>query len=246
MIFYLGTHMVNHAKEFEYSFISINRLRNRKSDFSVNKWILDSGAFTEISAWGKFRTSVHQYANEIERWSKCGQFELAVTQDYMCEPFIVKKTGLSVTEHQRLTIQRYDELSCLISETIILPVLQGYQVEDYLTHLEMWGDRLWYARRIGVGSVCKRNTNILAITRILDAIKTKRPDLRLHGFGLKTTALRDSFISSLLFSADSMAWSYAARKNVQNANGLNEAKKFYMNITSIKNNPSQMLLSLSR
>lgn len=30
-------------------FVSVNRLRNRKSDFRVRDWIMDSGAFTTIA-----------------------------------------------------------------------------------------------------------------------------------------------------------------------------------------------------
>jgi hypothetical protein len=45
--------------------ISINRLRNRKSDFAVNNWLLDSGAFTEFSRFGHYRHSVQEYAECI-------------------------------------------------------------------------------------------------------------------------------------------------------------------------------------
>jgi hypothetical protein len=47
------------------------------------------------------------------------------------------------------------------------------------------------------------------------AIKNERPDLRLHGFGLKTTALADPLVRSMLWSADSMAWSFAAAASAQ-------------------------------
>ena len=35
--------------------VSVNTLRKRKSDFLVEDWILDSGAFTEISKYGYYR-----------------------------------------------------------------------------------------------------------------------------------------------------------------------------------------------
>jgi hypothetical protein len=79
---------------------------------------------------------------------------------------------------------------------------------------------------VGVGSVCKRNTNIMAIWMVLDAIKDVRPDLRLHGFGLKKTSLQEPIIRDLLYSADSMAWSFAARREGRNANDWREAKAF--------------------
>ena len=241
MIFYLGTHMINHAQYFNYSFISINRLRRRKSDYPVNNWILDSGAFTEISQYGYFRYPISEYARQINRWSKCGNLEAAVTQDYMCEPFILAKTGQSVIAHQQYTIQRYDELVRLTS-TFVMPVLQGYQPDEYVRHIVMYGDRLTHGMRVGVGSVCKRNKDPKAIIAVLKAIKRVRPDLRLHGFGLKLTALADCYINSMLYSADSMAWSYHSRRCGGNANGLSEAVEFYNRINTIKGSKANQLV----
>jgi hypothetical protein len=227
--FYIGMHLPYLAHNFKYSFISVNVLRKRKSDFIVNNWIMDSGAFTEISTYGRYRHSPLEYANLIERWSVCGNLELAVAQDYMCEPFILNKTGLSVAEHQRLTIERY---IALINMTPfpIMPVLQGYAPADYLRHIEAYGDLLSNGMRVGVGSVCKRNSRPSEIVAVLEPIKKLRPDLKLHGFGLKTTALTNNYIASLIFSADSMAWSYAARRQHHNPNGLQEARNFEQRI----------------
>src|SRR5208282_4648239 len=49
--------------------------------------------------------------------------------------------------------------------------------------------RLKQGAWVGVGSVCKRNSNPDAIEDVLLAIKQERPDLLLHGFGLKIQAL---------------------------------------------------------
>jgi hypothetical protein len=232
MKFYLGTHMVNHAQEFKHTFISANRLWTRKSHFKVNNWIMDSGAFTEVSKFGKFRHSVEEYAGLINRFKGCGNFECAVTQDMMCEPFILDKTGLSVKDHQRLTTERYSQLRWL-AFVYVMPVLQGYEKQDYLNHLDMYGNLITTGGRVGVGSVCKRNRNTGEIEGILKAIKDKRPDLKLHGFGLKITALRNDMIRSLLYSADSMAWAFHAWKNGGNSNGLEEAQAFNNQINTM-------------
>lgn len=193
----------------------------------VREWIMDSGAFTEISTHGHYRSSVAEYARQINRWAFPGSGLIAaVAQDWMCEPHIIRRTGLSVEEHQRLTIERYDALLPLVRGVYVIPVLQGYAVSDYLRHLEMYGDRLARSAYVGVGSVCKRNTEIGSVEAILTAIKDARPDLRLHGFGLKLTALSSSAVRSLLESADSMAWSFHARKNGRSANDWREAMAF--------------------
>ena len=46
---------------------------------------------------------------------------------------------------------------------------------------------------------------------------------RLHGFGAKLTALQSQEVRGLLHSADSMAWSFAARKAGRDANSWREA-----------------------
>jgi hypothetical protein len=74
--------------------------------------------------------------------------------------------------------------------------------------------------------VCKRNAEPIAVAAVLRAIKGVRPDLRLHGFGVKTTSLRALGVRELLYSADSMAWSLAARKQGRDANDWREALAF--------------------
>lgn len=225
MRFFTGLHQPSDAKHFDSAFVSVNRLRTRKGPFEVGEWIMDSGAFTEISSHGCYRSSVDDYAAEIRRWAKNGTLLAAVTQDWMCEPFIIEKTGLSVAVHQRLTVERYDALCALDTGGIyIMPVLQGYAPEDYVAHLRLYGDRLAQGAWVGVGSVCKRNGDPRAIEAVLLAINRARPDLQLHGFGLKTTALASGLVRELLHSADSMAWSFAARKAGLNGNDWRLAK----------------------
>jgi hypothetical protein len=243
MRFYVGLHQPSDARRFDCAFVSVNRIRGRKKPIGAGAWIMDSGAFTEIATYGRYRSSVAEYAAEINRWADDHALVAAVAQDYMCEPFILAKTGLSVEEHQRLTIERYDALVALVDPRVyVMPVLQGYTITDYLHHLEMYGDRLKRGAYVGVGSVCKRNTDVGQIERILTAIKRARPDLRLHGFGLKTTALSSWVVWDLLYSADSMAWSFAARRQGRNANDWREAKAF---IDRIKVRPTQLSMDFA-
>lgn len=245
MIFYTGTHKVNHAKDLDRAFLSVSILRNRRSDFVAHDWIMDSGAFTEVSTYGRYRNDPDEYAQQIERWKTCGNLQIAVCQDYMCEPWIIEKTGLTVSDHQRLTIERYDALLTMTTVSI-MPVLQGYQVEEYLAHLNMYGERLADGAWVGVGSICKRNSRPVVIRRILGAIAHQRPDLRLHGFGLKLTALADAKVTDLLYSADSMAWSWAARYEGRDANAVSEAIAYTERVLAIAGTkPSQLEIGLS-
>lgn len=226
MRFFVGLHQPSDAKHFDSSFISVGRLRNRKGPFQVGDWIMDSQAFSTILRYGGYPFPVQEYADQIRRWKSNGNLLAAVTQDYMCEPSMLKITGLTITEHQRLTIERYDDLLKCDTGVYIIPVLQGYAPEDYVSHIRQYGDRLAYGAWVGVGSVCKRNGDPRAILAVLAAIKRERPDLRLHGFGLKTTALANGMIRSMLYTADSMAWSFAARRAKTGANDWRNAARF--------------------
>lgn len=234
MNFYVGLHQVSDCKHFGRSFVSVNRLVKRKSDFVVNDWIMDSGAFSQIYNKGE-HMPVEEYASLINRWKTCGNLIAAVSQDYMCESFILKKTGMTVHQHQELTIERYKALKSL-TDVYILPVLQGYEPDEYAEHVRMYGDLLPYGAYVGVGSVCKRNAKPLSALAVFEAIKNIRPDLRLHGFGLKLTALQDARIFALLESSDSMAWSFAARYEGRNANDWREARDYENKILAIQKN----------
>lgn len=241
MIFFVGLHQPADAQRVSFpAFISVNRIRERVSDFIVEDWIMDGAGFTELSEYGGYRHGVDEYAQQVNRWATCGNLRAAVSQDYMCEPMMVKKTGLSVEEHQKRTIQRYMALRAMTPH-YIMPVIQGFTREEYLSHVDQYRGLLEPEAWVGVGSVCKRNKNPAVIEDILGAIKQRRPDLRLHGFGLKTTALVNADICDLLYSADSMAWSYAARKQGRNANDWREAEKF---AKGIMDRPKQCSLRL--
>jgi hypothetical protein len=151
----------------------------------------------------------------------------------MREPAMLAKTGLSVAAHQRLTIERYRALRAVVDgSAYVMPVLQGYRPAEYVRHLARYGRDLRRGAWVGVGSVCKRNTDVDAIYAVLRAIRRVRADLRLHGFGLKTTALDDRAIRAALHSADSMAWSFHARRHGRNPNDWREARRFERRITA--------------
>ena len=225
--FFLGVHHPADAAKVKHAFISVHALSRRKSMFPVNEWIMDSGAFSTIAKHGGYPEPVEDYASHIRRFAGCGRLLAAVSQDYMCEELMLLKTGLTVQEHQRLTIERYDELVSMdVGGTYIMPVLQGYHPKHYADHIRLYGDRLPSYAWVGVGSVCKRNGNPAAIEDVLLAIHAERPDLLLHGFGVKKTALESELVRDHLHTADSMAWSFAARYEGRDSNDINEAIRY--------------------
>lgn len=237
-MFYVGLHQPSDAGHFGRAFISVNRVRGRRKPVASDDWIMDSGAFTEITTHGRYRHGPEEYAAEVNRLAAINPgLKVAVSQDWMCEPWVLEITGLTVEEHQRLTVERYDAIRALVRDVYVMPVLQGYKIEDYLSHIDQYGERLTRGMYVGVGSVCKRNGDVRQIEAILTTIKRKRPDLRLHGFGLKTTALSSGLVRDSLHTADSMAWSFAARRQGRDANDWREASAF---VKSLETKPVQL------
>ena len=214
--------------------VSANVLRDRLGDAPFlgcdAPWFLDSGAFTQVALRGGFEQSTDDYAAMIRRFSGTG-LVAASTQDYMCEVVALRATGLTVERHQALTIARFDAIRAAGTAGVhLLPVLQGRTPDDYRRHLEGYGARIGQGAWVGVGSLCKRQGDPEVIAAVLDAILSDRPDLRLHGFGCKRTSLLEPAVRSRLATADSMAWSYAARFEGRDQNAWDEAGRFALGI----------------
>lgn len=242
LTFFPGLHQPSDAKHFSRACISMNRVRGRKKPVECDEVIVDSGAFKELELYGEYRHGVWAYAGELHRLHTAGVVKIAaaVAQDYMCEPFMLARTGLTIADHQRLTIERFDALKAELDRLFggecpfpVMPVLQGYEPQDYVRHIAMYGNRLKPGMWVGVGSVCKRQGRPSAVADVLRAIFKVRPDLRLHGFGVKLTSLKDPVVRSLLATADSMAWSYSARKQGRSANDWHEAMAFTNKLEAI-------------
>jgi hypothetical protein len=54
---------------------------------------MDSGAFTTIQKHHGYPHPVKEYADQIRRWKDNGNLLAAVSQDYMCEKFMLELTG---------------------------------------------------------------------------------------------------------------------------------------------------------
>tara|TARA_R110002110_G_scaffold222566_1_gene436507 strand:+ start:738 stop:1427 length:690 start_codon:yes stop_codon:yes gene_type:complete len=158
---------------------------------------------------GKWTVPAKTYAVELQRFSdELGSLQWAAPQDWMCEPHMLAKTGLTVQEHQTRTIASVLELRALGAP--VIPVLQGWAPGDYWDHIEQYdkaGIDLRDEHTVGLGSVCRRQ-NEREIALLIRGLS--RVGLRLHGFGIKGAALARCGL--LLESADSMAWSFAGRR----------------------------------
>lgn len=214
MKFYLGTHQPGWLWNGSIDgplFVSRTRLSRYKTlRPSLAEWALDSGGFTEIQKHGRWTITPKQYIAEVRRFTdEIGNLAWAAPMDWMCEPVQLAKTRKTSKEHQWLTLINYMDLMEEASDLPFVPVLQGWDRDDYMRCWEMYDSQKIYLEDhalVGVGSVCRRQGTFEAL-RILRSLQP----LKLHGFGIKTTGL--AMYGQLLASSDSLAWSLNARKH---------------------------------
>ncbi len=225
MRFYLGVHHADWLATANVPlFVTRATLASRKTfPRAAAPWALDSGGYTELQRNGRWTISPAVYAAEVRRFrDEVGALEWAAPQDWMCEPIVIRGgtgddgrkyagTGLSVEEHQRRTIDNYLELRAIAPDLPWIPVLQGWSIGDYWRHAEDYeaaGVDLRALPLVGIGTVCRRQGTTMA-SGVLASLAGD--GLKLHGFGFKLQGLRASALH--LASADSLAWSYNARRN---------------------------------
>lgn len=246
---YFNTHMTNWLYERRHEellrgytfFVAIPRLVKRVSAFlpALHPYCIDSGGFSELQKYGRWRLPAVGYVALIRRI--VGQLgpelcQWVAPQDCMCEDLVIyggigprglvfkgtrEMRGLkpgdpeqdrptAVRIHQRLTVQNYVELTELAPEIHFIPVLQGQTLDDY-EHC----DQLY--REAGVDLTAAPVVGLGSVcrrqaTNEIDEIVTHfhAKGYRLHGFGVKTLGL--GLYGDKLVSADSLAWSEDARR----------------------------------
>jgi hypothetical protein len=214
--FWLGTHQPGWLAHAGVPlFVSDRRLRGyRCLPRAVDPWALDSGGFTELATHGSWEhgPSPAKYVERVRRYAtEIGRLAWAAPQD-QCEPVILAKTSLTVADHQDRNVANYLHLRDLAPDLPFVPVLQGWTTADYLRCAERYERArvdLTAEPLVALGSVCRRQATE-ATAAIITALQSAGIG-RLHGFGVKTLGL--ARYGHMLTSADSLAWSIAARRS---------------------------------
>lgn len=253
MRIYLGTHETSWLGRTDVPlFISRRRLAKRKRlPTAIGRWALDSGGFTELAMFAGWQTSKEQYAEEVVCYQEeIRNMDFASIQDWMCEPVMIERTGLSVRGHQERTVQSLIDLQALAPGVPWCPVIQGFSVDEYLECVELYGSAgidLSQFDRVGVGSVCRRQATREAVD-IFSALRVF--GLKLHGFGLKAGFIKTA-VACKVESSDSLSWSKQARSqgirlpgctHKKCSNCIRWATQWYGELVERASRPAQELL----
>lgn len=215
---FLGTHEPTWIGRSDAPlFVSLERRDRFGRRAARGGWALDSGGFTRLHQGG-WTTEPKEYLDQVYQLAdRCPGMMWAAPQDWMCEPSAIKATGLSVIEHQRRTVDNYVALAEMDERGLVIPVLQGYAPGDHercVALYEQAGIDVRAEPVVGVGTICRRQ----ATDEIHSIIKALHDEgVSMHGFGVKIGGL--SKYGPLLTSADSMAWSLAARWHTNHGHG---------------------------
>jgi hypothetical protein len=215
-------------------FASATRLQRMGDRFAgaVGPVTLDSGGFKQLQMYGRWTESPFGYAERMVRHARrVGTVVGIAPQDWMCEDLVVNGGRLHGQHfvgtrrhldprhemsddavkllHQRFTVRSYLDQRHLIDDRVF-PVLQGDTLAQYDRCANLYleaGVDLRDHPVVGLGSVCRRQSTeeIEQVVRHCAGM-----GLRLHGFGVKTNGL--ARYGRYLTSADSMAWSFTARR----------------------------------
>ena len=213
MRFYLGTHQPAWLAQGlgVPLLVSHRRLAGRRSlPRASGPWACDSGGFSELSLYGRWRTDERSYVAALRRYAtEIGQLDWAAPMDWMTESQVLARTGLSLRTHQHRTVANYLRLRDLAPELPIIAVLQGQSIADFHRCADLYerhGVDLAALPLLGVGSICRRQHSG-EVEQILRSLAAR--GYRLHAFGAKVLGL--GRYADSICSSDSAAWSYRGR-----------------------------------
>jgi hypothetical protein len=176
---------------------------------------LDSAGFVAMARYWGYRWKLDDYVKFAKQlrptwWAApdyCCEWEVAGDRAEVLER--VKRTAFKLDWARQVAVDR--------GVTPPMPVLQGWYPDDYLRCADMIPD---LPSLVGIGSVCRRSlagpAGIIRVLTVLDAVLPKH--IRLHLFGIKGPAIKALTGHPRIYSVDSQAWDFAARREKQRDN----------------------------
>lgn len=164
--------------------------------------MLDSGAFGSAFWDGGYTYGSDDYLKIVERVMP----KYWVTMDIPCEPSIMLE--LSVRERIKQTV---DNTKILATAQFpgLLPVIQGWDVLDYLYCVDELEAVGLLRPVMGIGSICRRGKQG-PMVEIVRHLVQRLPGVKFHAFGAKVSTLSFNHgeVLNYLDSIDTAAWQF--------------------------------------
>ena len=171
---------------------------------------LDSAGYVAAAHYGGYRWSVDEYLDLVASHS----WAWWASMDMCCEPQIAQDRPLRLLRMAATAGLLWECSRGARSRGLPdpMPVLQGWSAAEYQQCAE-WLPLLEWPELVGLGSMCRRSVGGSdGVLAILDAVDRVLPaHVKLHLFGVKSTALEQVVHHPRVASMDSMAWDVRAR-----------------------------------
>jgi hypothetical protein len=176
---------------------------------------LDSGGYLALLRWGKYPFSVVNYANLVCKLRPC----YYASMDYACEPSLVgvvdsvDRRICCTVENAAMLAEYEDQLAGLF-----VPVIQGYQLDEYFRCLELYQQAGLIREYMAVGSMCRR-LSVVELRNLVSEIY-----LACRNAGVKR--LFDLKISPSLVDLDRYIWSRDSAVILDDYSGRNDGRRW--------------------
>lgn len=217
------------------------------------RMFLDSGGFSFFSKRGDYPFKPDQYLQLVEHPYYGYRPLLWAALDYPCEPEIVRSSSAqSNLDRIEATLDNLAYLKKKATWPGLVPVVQGYTLEERLYCLERMASADLTSSYMAMGSLCAL-PDVKRIDEIVVAVgshakKILRHPVVWHLFGVKTSyfELKEARGRPYVFSFDTAAWELGKAGETRNAKGQAEQQRrffrYRQNIYDLFNRPWQIPL----
>ena len=205
------------------------------------RMFLDSGGFSFFSRQGDYPFSPSDYLRLVEHPYYGYQPLLWAGLDYPCEAGVERGNCLGLENNQErmeATLEHLEYLTRVHRWPGLVPVIQGYSIEERLWCLEEMALRGLGARLMAIGSLCcikseRLIDNIVTVLGLAAREMFHFPVL-FHLFGVKLGYLSGHRQGlGFVFSFDTAAWELGQRGETRNAKGPGEEERRFWRYRSL-------------
>lgn len=164
---------------------------------------LDPGGFGFHRRNSDYPFTLAQYAELAER---LGATSVA-TLDYPCEPKVNREIHRTNLDRIARSVEWAERGRKEQPQLPWVPVIQGYTPAEYLRCIDLYEEKGLIRPYMAIGSLCSRVRRD-STWEVVRVIRRRLTGVRLHGFGVSLTLLKDKRIRSALHSADTQAWRF--------------------------------------